>query len=218
VLKFFNQNPAIQGANATGIIDRDYRSDDYLSALSKDIHVLPVHELESLLCIKKLFIIVGKRNGKSEEELEIAYFEVIDEIVSHFTQNGGLEKKRFWKSCKQRTEWQSKNLLNSINDPSKSFDEIKTDYLNALKVENWNFSPETFFDEEVANIETILSNKNTDDLLKVFPGKTFFGKLVQKLGVQQTVFLNIIISALNNPESDIKNDIVLALNDYLPQA
>ncbi|MBT3643129.1 AAA family ATPase [archaeon] len=216
-VEVFNQNQAIQGVVATGIIDRDFRSDDYLNALPSDIHTLPVHELESLLCIKSLFIIVGKKIGKSKETLETLYFEVIDEVVNHFVQNEVDKKKIILERVKQRTEWQSKNLLNSVNNPTKSFDEIKDDYLDALKIENWIFSPEEFFDEEVDKIETILSTKNIEDLLKVLPGKIFFGKLVQKLEIQQTVFLNIIISALNDSKSDIRGDIVLSLNDYLPQ-
>lgn len=213
----FNDNPAIQGANATGIIDRDFRADDYLSNLEDKITVLPVHEIESLFCIKDLFLIIGKHLGKSEKELTGLYDEIIEDFANHFNQNAVEKKKVILERVKQRTEWQSKNLLNAVNDPSKDIKDIKEEYLSALKIENWGFSPEGFFDEEEGKIEKILADKDIKGLLEVFPGKIFFGKIVGKLGITQTVFLNILISALNDPLSEIRSEIITALRSYLPE-
>lgn len=215
-VEVFNQNPAVIGMRAIGIIDRDFHSEDFLSALPSSIHALKVHEIESLFCAKDIFMIIGKHLGKTVDELNSYYEKVVDEFSNQFNQNEIEKNKIILERVKQRTEWQSKNLLNLVKDPSKSINDIKTDYLNALKIENWSFVPGDFFDEEKNKVESILSVNDVEGFLKIFPGKVFLGKITQKLGITSDTFLNIIIIILNNPKSDLRNDLILALQSYLP--
>lgn len=215
-VEVFNQNPAITGMNAVGIIDRDFNSDDLLGTLLDPIHVLKVHEIESLFCIKDVFLIVGEYLGRTVIELNSYYEQIVDEFSDYFKENELEKNKIILERVKQKTEWQSKNLLNSVNDPSKKIDDIKLDYLNALKIENWSFVPGDFFDEEKNNVNTILDVKDVDDLLKVFPGKIFFGKITQKLGTTPDTFLSIVILILKNSESNLRDKMILALKSHLP--
>ncbi len=215
-VEIFNKNQAIQSIKSIWIIDRDFRSNDFLGSLPQEIHILQLHEIESLFCLKDIFLIVWKRLWKTDTELNSIYNEIINDVIIHFSSTIIEKNKIILERVKQKTEWQSKNLLNSINNPNKEINEIKNDYLNALKLENWNFKPEDFFDEEKEMIEKILTDKNINELLKIFPWKTIFGKITQKLWITSNNYLNILITWLNDINSDIRNDILDVLKIYLP--
>ncbi len=216
-VEVFNQTQAVRGVQSIGIIDRDFHSDDYFSSLSTDIKVLPLHEIESLFCLKDLFVIIGIHLGKQLAEITSLYNQFINEITDAFNNNLIEKNKIILERVKKRTKWQSKNLLNAVNNPSKTLAEIKLDYLDALKIENWLFVPSDFFEEEKNRVQGILDSKNIEELLKIFPGKTIFGKIIGKLGITQDSLINIIISALNNPASTIRDGIILIFKDYLPE-
>ena len=215
-VEVFNENPAIKGAKAIGIIDRDYRSEDFIKQLPKEIFPLDVHELESLFCLKEVFSVVAKHMGKGHKEIEVLYNEVIDEVLRHYKLNETETKKIILERVKERTSWQSKNLLNSVNNPSKNLEEIKKDYLNALDLKNWSFSPDKFFDEEKDLIDNLISNGDTADLLKMLPGKVFYSKIHQKLGLSDKGYLDILIMTLTSKDSKLKLELVKILQAYLP--
>jgi len=214
-VKVFNNNPIIQGVKATGIIDRDFRSEKYLDNIPEEIKILPVHEIESLFCIKEVFNIVGGKLGKEQKDLDKIYGKVVGDIINHFNKNEADKMRIILERVKQRIKEQSKSLLHPLNDPSKDIGEIKTQFLELLDIENWEFSPRDIFDEEQNSIESILKSKDMEGLLKVFPGKLFFGKIIQGLDTSHTEFINIILSALNNPQSKIDKGLRLTLERYV---
>lgn len=179
----FNNNPVIQGATAIGIIDRDYRSDNFITQLPENITILPVHEFESLFCIKMIFMLLGKRFGKPENELSTLYQEAISQIISRFSQNETEIKKIVLERVKQRTELQLKNMFNSGTDPTKSYEDLKTEFLNAVDSGNWVFSPEDYFEEEKTKMNQSISNVDIEAVLELIPGKSIVGIFVKKLGL-----------------------------------
>lgn len=54
-VEVFNDNPVVNGLNAIGLIDRDYWPEEYFNSIPSEVHVLPVHEVESLICVKGVF-------------------------------------------------------------------------------------------------------------------------------------------------------------------
>jgi len=215
-VEVFNNNSAIKGTKAFGIIDRDFHPDEYFEQLPETVYVLPLHEIESLFCSKEIYYIVGKELGKKEDELNTEYFEILENVINHF--NNNLEKNKIiLERAKQKTEGQSRNLLNSINDPSKDIDIIKKDYLDALEPKNWSFSPENIFEEEKEKVNNTIKNKNSEEIMVLFPGKVFWGRIVTKLGMSQTSFLGLIIKHLNDPKSVLRSELYSVLEHYLPK-
>lgn len=215
----FNKNSITQGLKAFGIIDRDYRSDDFFTDLPTEVKALPLHEIECLFCAKEIFAVIGKH--LLNNDIESKYKEIVSDFKKHFKENKIEKNKTVLERVKQRTYYQSRKLLNSVH-PTDDILGMKGEYLNALKIENWGFDPDKFFEEEKNRIDTILDNDNADDVLKIFPGKTILGLTATKLGISNENYINIILSALssNNAPSDpvtlLKNDLKTALQKYIP--
>lgn len=222
-VEVFNNNEAIVGLQAKGIIDRDYRSDEFLDGLPENIEPLALHEIESLYCTKNVFYAVAKYLGTSTADIESKYSDFITEGKRHFTDNTLEKNKIILERTKQRTEEKSKSILNSLHTET-NIDTVKISYLAALNIGNWTFSPENYFDEEKTRIEGILGETSThDDLLRLLPGKTLFPRIISSLGMTQESFLNLVISALNAPTETeqtplqiLKTELIKALEPYKP--
>ncbi len=215
----FNKNAVTKGISAVGIIDRDYRSEEFLSKISQDVRVLSVHELESIFCTKDLFIAVAKHLGK--EDPESIYKNFIAQSKKFFKEQAKERNKIILERVRQRSERYLVSALNGLYTKD-DISELSADYLGALKVENWSFNPEEFFKSEKDKISEILADdKNIDDFLKIFPGRDLLSKAVQSLGFAKgDDYLELIISALisghNEALANLKKEVTEALKKYLP--
>lgn len=222
-VEVFNRNEAIKGLTAKGIIDRDFRSDDFLGNLPANIHALDLHEIESIYCTETVFKAIAKYLGKNEADAGNSHLQFIAKAKKHFTDNHNERNKIVLERTKQRTEEQAKKLLNRLGT-EENIDVIKAKYLEALNMTNWPFSPETFFDEERQRIENALTpTASINDLLRLFPGKILLSLALGELHMTQNDFLNLAISALNIPSNDdidalkvLKSDLPIALESHKP--
>jgi ABC-type cobalamin/Fe3+-siderophores transport system ATPase subunit len=211
-----NENKTIQGAKAIGIVDRDFHPDEYIESLKDTVHVLPFHEVESLFCLKDVFFAVGKQLRKSIEELERMYAVFVEKAYDHFKNESIDKKKLILERVKQKTEWKNKSLLNGLSNPNKDIATLKSDYVNALKVENWSISPENHFDSEIEMVEQILSENNIEKFLRIFQGKILLGIVVQPLGINPNTYVDIVISILKDSDSEINRNIRSKLQPHFP--
>ncbi|HFW6691372.1 TPA: AAA family ATPase, partial [Campylobacter jejuni] len=70
--KAFNEQNALHGFKAYGIIDRDYRSQNEINALmKKDINVLKVAEVENLFLLECIILAILKQSNREDEIKEI---------------------------------------------------------------------------------------------------------------------------------------------------
>ncbi|HEF7505807.1 TPA: AAA family ATPase, partial [Campylobacter jejuni] len=66
--KAFNEQNALHGFKAYGIIDRDYRSQNEINALmKKDINVLKVAEVENLFLLECIILAILKQSNREDE-------------------------------------------------------------------------------------------------------------------------------------------------------
>ena len=222
-VEVFNNNQAIVGLQAKGIIDRDYRSEEYLNGLPENIWPLGLHEIESLYCIEGVFSAVAKHLGENANDIKTKYNNFMTNGRQHFGDHPMEKNKIILERAKQRTEEQSKRLLNGLHTET-NIGTVKLKYLEALNISNWGFSPESYFDEENAIIEgALVPTSTTEDFLRLFPGKTLFPRIISALGMTQESFLNLVISALNSsaeaqptPLEILKTELVAALEPYKP--
>ncbi|MDF2379676.1 MAG: AAA family ATPase [Candidatus Gracilibacteria bacterium] len=222
-VEVFNSNEAVIGLQAKGIIDRDFRSDEFLSQLPENIQPLSLHEIESLYCTKNVYAAVAKYMGVSAADIETAYKNFISQVKQHFISNPLEKNKIILERTRQRTEEKSKSLLNGLHTET-NIDIVKSSYLAALNITNWSFSPENYFDEEKTRVETVLEEAATaEQLLIILPGKTLFSRIINSLGITQESFLNLVISALNttseiksSPLKTLKTELIAALHSHKP--
>lgn len=222
-VKVINNNTAIKGVKALGVIDRDYRPSKFLSNPPQNVKPLDLFQIESLFCIQGVFCAVAKYKKIKKADRESKYLKFISEAKEHFRTNKKEKNKIILERVKQKTEQHSRKALYKIKTKD-DIKELKKEYLDALKPKTWSFSPAKFFTEEKKQIETALKKESeTDIFLQLFPGKTLFGRVVCKLSMSKADYIRLIISALNsnladkkNPFKVLKKEILKSLKQYKP--
>lgn len=215
-VEVFNSKQLIVGGIAVGIVDRDYRPDDYFASLDDSIHVLQVHELESLLCLKGVFRGVAKYLKIADSEIEQKYADFIKKVKGSF--QGLLYNKQVLERAKQRGESEILKELNKV-PPEEKLDDMKKRFLSAFGGKE----PKVVFEEEESRVKQAI-NGSCDELLKVFPGKSYINHALRELGINRELFMNIIVKALSIPAEakstdqlvDLKRDLITTLEIHLP--
>lgn len=190
----FASSTLVAGLTAIGIVDRDYWPDSYLSGLDKSVHVLPVHEIESLLCLEGLFIAVAKHFGKPKPE--DLYADLITRAKSKF--QGELLTYQVSERFKHRVENEFFATRNGPK-PKSSMNDTEEHYAQSLGPNGWQTPPENLFRAEKEVVENALDGL-TEDLLKVFPGKVFFNEIYDVLGIKSKAYVNLMCQALRATE------------------
>ncbi|EAL4290976.1 AAA family ATPase, partial [Campylobacter coli] len=113
--KAFNDQSALHGFKAYGIIDRDYRSQNEINALmNKDINVLKVAEVENLFLLECIVLAVLKQSGRENK------FEEIKNYLFEEKFKNCLEKQIL-----ENLKSEIKHKLNTIDINLKTSDKIK---------------------------------------------------------------------------------------------
>lgn len=223
-VEVFNNNPVVNGVRAIGLLDRDYWPDDYLEGMPSEVHVLPVHEVESLICIQSVFIALAKQVGLNASDANSKYTEFLESAKNKFS--GLFLNKQVLERVKRKTELSIRGILNQV-PPHADVEHVKISYTEALNVENWGFSPDQIFEEETIRLNSALSSNN-EEFLKLFPGKAIHGLAAEKMGISTDRVYALLSSALNIPDEPerqpsssavllpLKNDLIAALNEILP--
>jgi ribonuclease Z len=73
----FADSRLVSGLEAIGIIDGDYWPKRFLASTHSSVHVLDVHEVESLLCLPEVVRAVARHLGKSEDAADTLYEEFV---------------------------------------------------------------------------------------------------------------------------------------------
>lgn len=217
-VEVFNSSPAIRGGNAIGIVDRDYWPDSYLDSLPQGIHVLNVHEVESLLCLPAVFNAVAGHH--EQKDVSVRYNRFLDKARNCFV--GPACHKQVLERAKRRVEISVAALLNRVS-PGISMGEVRSQFLNALECRNWGFDAGKMFDEEETVVKAALHG-TAESFLRVLPGKTYFSHAADALGVKSDEYVRLVTQALSLPADEegrsglakLKQELVAALEKHLP--
>lgn len=188
----FSDAGFVEGMEAIGIVDRDYFPDSYFESLPVEVHVLPVHEVESLLCLRPLFLAVADHLGKTLGEAERLYDEFLSEASSRFV--GELRLKQASERFRMRCTDQFYQALNGLTVYDNE-DEVRAAHARALEPGLWSISPGPLFDEELAVVDSAIGEGGLE-LLRVLPGKVYFPKLASKLGIDKSTYVELISDSL----------------------
>jgi energy-coupling factor transporter ATP-binding protein EcfA2 len=208
----------IKNAQPVGIVDRDYWDDATLKAFRDEgLHVLDVHELESLLCIKSAYLAVAAY--LNVPNAEGTYEDALAKAKNAF--QGAAREKQVLERAKRAAESKLLGLLNTVA-PAASATAVKTSFVAALDHRNWGFDPSAVFDDAERTVAGALAGP-PEQFLRILPGKTYLGHFAQSLGVSASRYLELIVSLLSAPESDTaraptKGALAKAFAPYLPPA
>lgn len=194
----FCESEILLGMTAIGLIDRDYWPDQYLETLPDGVTALPVHEIESLFCIEKLFMAVAIHIGRTEPEAGTLYSEFCSEAAARFCE--GLLLKQISERFRTRCMDQVNRSLNSLRVEGLEAD-VRANHCSALSPDNWNVAPGSIFDEEKSAVESALAAPY-EALLKLLPGKVYLGILAGKLGLEKHAYVDLVVDALNAADKE----------------
>ncbi|MFC2045602.1 DUF4435 domain-containing protein [Chloroflexota bacterium] len=211
----FGNSKIVSGVSSLGIIDSDYWPDDYFNSVPDEIYCLPVHEIENLYCLHGVFESIGTLLGISPEDVSDKYNEFLTKAKVIF--KDGILCKQVSERFKRRYERQFFTLLNTLG-MSDDLNQLKLQYLEAMKVENWTVDPTIVFDEESKRVqESLLSD---EEFLKIMPGKSFYSIAASVLGLTTERYIELIHSSLTSGEGselwNIGKSIQQTLESYLP--
>jgi hypothetical protein len=214
----FKANPVIANAEAIGIVERDYWSDAYLATVAADgLHVLPANEIEGLLCLRDVAAAVAQKLAAPDFATKYTEFE--NAVRRQFT--GIRLHKQILERAKRDIDVRLMGLANAAHpdaDPATT----RRNFVGTIDLARAVPDIGAVFDEHSTIIHTALAGAAAD-FLKVLPGKDCLNILCQGLGVTKDTYLNLITSALNQPDTDgdpdletLRAALVAALAPHLP--
>ncbi len=186
----FADNKLVAGLTAIGIVDRDYWPDTYVGGLPKSIWVLPVHEIENLLCLEGVFSAVAKHLGKCNPG--DVYADFIRGAKSAF--RGARLTYVVSERFKCRLEKEFLTARNGLK-PKSSMDDTEEHYAQSLDASGWQTPPIELFRAEREVVENALGG-SAEDFLKVFPGKQLLNEIQSLLGIDPKGYVDLICEAL----------------------
>lgn len=170
----------------TGIIDADFRDDSYLETLkTRTVHILPLHEAESYLCLPEVLCAISNRIGSQEQQL------TIDAVTTQIIEL--LERDKLFIAARRifaRTKITlavsvERKLLAASSTREALVAEIKiaaeSELIKAASV----IAPmllEQELDNELVAIEKALQNRDIMSILRYIPAKELLNKLAPRAG------------------------------------
>ncbi|MFJ3245499.1 ATP-dependent nuclease [Streptomyces sp. NPDC086782] len=209
---------ALQGAgiarslDVLGIIDRDYHGEPFIESLKK-VHVLPVHEVESLLAWPKVAQAVARHTGADFNEE--AYLNEVRRSVSE-KQKTALVVER-WKA---RIEPQLTGLVSGATKKASSLEDLGRQIPGMFDMTKWGFSPQGILSEEAVRTSNALASKDAEALFAIIPGKQLLPIAARSTGMANPAYCSLIFKALRDPSGtameSLRDELVAALTPLLP--
>ena len=210
----FNREKLVAGVTSVGIIDRDFRSDAFLSELPAAVSALPVHECEALYCVPEVLRAVAVHLGKDADEV-VKQFEAAARAKC-------AEPAFVHKVTLERTKSRVEPLLAALLATAKSTDDattVRSSLSNLASPASWSFNPVTVFDEELARLNKSTEGGSLDEMLRLFPGKPLLPLAASALGIDRESLTGLVQSALKSKEPQFQvmgATIAAILSPHLP--
>lgn len=212
----FTMNSVITGLKAIGIIDRDHWTDEILNNLGSDLHVLAVHEIESLYSIPEIYIAVAMHLGISENEAKNKYKNALSGFINNA--KGSLTNKLIADRFKARVSALFERVFTekpNYSDREKVLVSMTDDLANARPI----MEAENLWNEEATLVDHALESGDPNQILRIFPGKPILPVLAQSLGISKERYCGLVKEGLNSKDSSMVNlskGLETALIKYLP--
>jgi ABC-type branched-subunit amino acid transport system ATPase component len=219
----FTNNPGIiiKNAKFLGIVERDYFPDSYLGKLknNSNLHLLPVHEIEGLLCLRGVASAVMKHKKIPQANFDASYNEFEAEVRSRFT---GIQlNKQILERVKCDIDISLRGLMNNV-DATESLENLRESSILKFSTAFKSIDMNLNFQENEKILLAALA-AGASEFLKFLPGKDCLAILLRKLGLTQEEYTDLITRSLaqvDGKESaefiNLKNDLISSLKPLLP--
>lgn len=211
----FQTSSVVSGFAAVGMIDRDHWPDDLLSNLG-GIHVLPVHEVESLYVLKPVYCAIAIHTGHSVEVLDNLYSTALNGFKNQM--KGQLANKLICERFKAR----SMMLLErgfTTNTDFINRDTLRSVLISQIPNNRAVMHPDEIWNEEAAIVDAAIQSDDPLVFLRVLPGKPLVGPAAASLGISKERYCELIKTALGSKDPSfaaLHDSLQIALSPHLP--
>jgi hypothetical protein len=165
-----------------GVIDRDYRDDEFIESQKNTLHVLEYHEVESFLCHPTVVQALAEAIGTGETiTSEASIVEQIAEYCSTIMMDVVLQRTIFRARINLNVSIDRSHNLRNINEKT-----LREYIRNAASEEQRKAedvigpdATEKIFLYELGRFRDAISNRDVDEMLKLAPGKSLLKKLAR---------------------------------------
>jgi ABC-type lipoprotein export system ATPase subunit len=170
----------------SGVIDADFRDDTYLESFKTGtVHVLPLHEAESYLCLPEVLCAISNRIGSQEHPLTVEA--VVTQIVELLDRDKLVIAARrvFARSKITLAVSVERKLIAAASTRNALVAAIKLAAESELAKAVGVVAPsqlEQVFDSELAAIEKIVQSRNASLALRYLPAKELLNSLSPRAG------------------------------------
>jgi hypothetical protein len=207
----------VVAAEVIGLIDRDFYSDDVLGAVTNGVTVLPLHEIESVLCDQKAVASVAEQFGKNPAGVWEEFLERVRKEFRGQTLNNVVAR---------RVRSRIGDLLDGafsgaqvVADPTATIE----NHITTLSALDLPAKTAVMFAEESKRVADALQGGSTE-MLAILPGKHLLNMLSGVLGLSDTSELtSLVVRSLNRKQLNKDNPVLVlgekmetALRAYLP--
>lgn len=163
------QSDGFHGAEAFGLIDRDFRSDAELAALEDDgVFATPVAEAENVYCMDAVITAAATHEEKPASEVLKA---VKSTVVAQF-------KKSFDDQVTRHARHEVHHRLSLFDRKSRD----RSEFVQSVTAFKDEVDPGIVFDEQLKRLQKALNDENYGDILKLFNRKGLFNQVCQFTG------------------------------------
>lgn len=207
----------IVAADIIGLVDRDFYSDTVLGSVTEGVIVLPLHEIESVLCDKKVVASLAEHSGKDPEKTWNEFMDRVRKDFSGQTLNNVIAQR-------------VRSHVGDLLDGAFSSGQISPTLADTISNHSTKLSAiilpqriSDMFSEESKRIEGALATGGSE-LLALLPGKHLLSILTGVLGYKsQSDMTNLVVQSLSqkslrqeNVLVDLGTKLEVALKTYLP--
>jgi hypothetical protein len=188
---------------AFGLIDRDRRASEELSALQKEgVYSCPVAEVENLLCIKPILEAAAKTLHASNA-VQLAIDFIIDEFAKEIERHSVAFAYR--EVCFQVSRFEENNRWTAA-DLESAF----TTHVAKIDIRKQIASQRDRFDK-------LVEDRDYKGILKVFNRRGLVNQLAEKLGLKPPALKTWLFGTLESERRDnVCNGLLAAIRNELP--
>ena len=183
-----------------GIIDKDFRTDEEIEALSKNnISVLNVAEIENLLCIEGVIGVVSEHLGLDKNNVIQS---VKNFVLEEFT-------KEYDYQLAEACEGEIKFRLNCYKRQNNTKEGLK----EGLKTLIEGIDDEKIYNDCKARVDKMLSKNDLNSILSIYNRKNIHKRIAPYFGLKEGEYINLVIRLLKTKK---KEELVYELSKVVP--
>ncbi|EGK8097399.1 AAA family ATPase [Campylobacter lari] len=186
--KTFNEQNALHGFNAYGIIDRDFRTQEEIDSANKNkVKVLEVAEVENLFLLECIILAILEQSDAREK------FEEVKDYIFETKFKNTLQRQIL-----RKLEKEIKHKLETININLEKLEQMQEKISSLEKLIDF----ENLHKDIENKFNSVYESKDYDELLKIFNQKGIFedGVFLNKVGKTKGVYVNSVLKLLRENE------------------